>query len=548
MNEQLIKYAVCADNEDPYEAHRIRVIFEDKSNLLNTNSNVEAILNKLDTGSSQNYTAWEKATKVSDPYMVEPFLPKHLNIIPKKGELVKIISFGGAQKEQFEYVGPHISTLENTNFDPANRAKALTRFSKLNPNKNNLVKKGFIADGTKNVVFRGRDNVEFILGDNNAVLRTGFQDKTNKRKNTDYSFIQVANFNSGLTITENNENVTIEPTIPIDYVVEFKIDKLPRLSSQDKTIKLIISVYPASSIVNDNGLIGLNTDVYLERKDYLSTASVDLQIVYLTDLAESIPSVINTLLINLDNNKVGLSMPDILDNSIAFSTPNGDYQITDNRTNNNGSAITDRDEFMLSTYLVRVSPSQIDFNNLTNNDSELSLLGIRETQTSYKKDISMLNYLGGYLTEFRSDVQIRKRRPNQYPRIESVPVKRESYNRNIKDSAIITASNKILMVSTKVNSDFIESLPTSYGVTQKRITEFYKKTHPTLRGDLTIQLINELIELILTHGHSVGNTVQNSIDEPTKNKLENIRKRLNQRVNDDLSGGPEILNQFIRIN
>ena len=84
MNQTNVAYAICADNNDPWGAGRIRVIIDnDFVPPVRTALNIQDYLKRLDAdNASQNpnagYVPWELGADghMPDPYVVEPFLPK----------------------------------------------------------------------------------------------------------------------------------------------------------------------------------------------------------------------------------------------------------------------------------------------------------------------------------------------------------------------------------------------------------------------------------------------------------------------------------------
>lgn len=118
----VIDLAVCVDNNDPRGACRIRSVIpfgQDQivGQLADAITFVQEEDKKAKTGRSNfgnsneipNYVPWED----SDPFIITPFLPQHLNIIPKEDELHKIIYYDPINKSQnAEYIGPLISQFQ----------------------------------------------------------------------------------------------------------------------------------------------------------------------------------------------------------------------------------------------------------------------------------------------------------------------------------------------------------------------------------------------------------------------------------------------------
>ena len=84
---EIIKFAVCVNNMDPRRAGRIRAIKNDGEGITSgkVNDPVKAII-KLDKQARENNTY--KPWTLDDPYVFAPFLPLHVNVIPRKGEAI----------------------------------------------------------------------------------------------------------------------------------------------------------------------------------------------------------------------------------------------------------------------------------------------------------------------------------------------------------------------------------------------------------------------------------------------------------------------------
>ena len=78
-NNQNIVFGTVIDNKDPENAGRIRVL-------------LDSFKYKV-----ENFIPWQKGrtvdNTVTDPYICNPFLPKLINVVPKVGELVKVIFY-----------------------------------------------------------------------------------------------------------------------------------------------------------------------------------------------------------------------------------------------------------------------------------------------------------------------------------------------------------------------------------------------------------------------------------------------------------------------
>ena len=154
-----IMFGVCIDNEDPKRAGRVRLV-EDK-------------LTGDPIGESENDTAkLKKKGKLwtrEDSYVHAPFLPLHLNIIPKTGEAVKIIYYDPENdKINKEYIGP-VTSLPHRLFHQAYRNGRLWSSRGRQVKDVSLdVTEGEYSSGVfanpRDIAINGRNNTDIILG------------------------------------------------------------------------------------------------------------------------------------------------------------------------------------------------------------------------------------------------------------------------------------------------------------------------------------------------------------------------------------------------
>jgi hypothetical protein len=91
---KIIEIGVCLDNQDPRGFGRIRA------------RNID----ELDSSRENAVPNWENWSK-DDPFVYSPFLPNHINIIPKNGQSVKIIRYDNERDLQNqEYVAGPFTT------------------------------------------------------------------------------------------------------------------------------------------------------------------------------------------------------------------------------------------------------------------------------------------------------------------------------------------------------------------------------------------------------------------------------------------------------
>ena len=138
---------VVSINEDPFDEYRIKV-------------NIPGVDNKVLDG---------------DLVFCDPFLPKFLSVIPKKGEHVKIIFFNTKSKLQNrQWIGPIISQLPKLNKDTETPLNTMDRsiVSPETSHKNIAGSKGVYPEPS-DIGLQGRDNTDIIQRKREVVIRAG---------------------------------------------------------------------------------------------------------------------------------------------------------------------------------------------------------------------------------------------------------------------------------------------------------------------------------------------------------------------------------------
>jgi len=120
---------------------------------------------------------WDKNVTDDNLTNCYPLLPKHLNVKPKKGEMVFIFTFGEGSKfsDRF-YMGPLISSPLMLDRDSADTtALSSLSISPIKPNVDiDTIKESIgIYPDPQDVAVQGRDNSDMILKDNEVLLRAG---------------------------------------------------------------------------------------------------------------------------------------------------------------------------------------------------------------------------------------------------------------------------------------------------------------------------------------------------------------------------------------
>jgi hypothetical protein len=213
-NNQNIVFGTVIDNKDPENAGRIRVLLD------NNKYKVE------------NFVAWRKGSTVNntvtDPYICNPFLPKLINVVPKVGELVKVIFYNPDYPElDKEYVGPVISQFNSIEYENATQGRVFTQSQKTNllPNLGNFeYSKGLLPD-INNITILGRKSTDLTVKPNDVLIRSGKVDlKDNKKFNKKGSLFQISS--NPVKLDRKTTPVTVNKRIPepINNVVIYNLN------------------------------------------------------------------------------------------------------------------------------------------------------------------------------------------------------------------------------------------------------------------------------------------------------------------------------------
>jgi hypothetical protein len=106
-----------------------------------------------------------------------PLLPKHINLVPKVGEVVMIITMSETDKysDRF-YIGPITSSLTKLKFDTID-GTALSNFgvgiSKPSAELSKIVTANGVYENPQNLTIQGRENTDIIQRPNEIILRSG---------------------------------------------------------------------------------------------------------------------------------------------------------------------------------------------------------------------------------------------------------------------------------------------------------------------------------------------------------------------------------------
>jgi hypothetical protein len=512
-NTDVIVFGICADNNDPWGVGRIRVVIDDKiMPPLRTAINVQEYLAKADATNAaaaqeHAYIPWELGSngKSPDPYVVEPFLPKHINIIPKIGESVKLIYYAaGDNASQREYIAPQTSNYDKLNFDSIESARSYSKRSTYQPTRNNLRNNGLVADPT-DIALTGRKNSEIVLPDDEVIIRAGYQNMSEQLKNNRNAIVQASHYTQRKVVTTEMVTDDTSQVKAINYMVELYTN------TYDKTLD---PLYIATDILIYK-VENIDTRNYNAYKDYyVDSGGAEFQIRVKSDKPDNIISFITDLLKNLDRNNMPLTISRDWVNK-PEKNPYLAYWTVDNRSSENTEVVF----YPLNLYQVRQSPN--------NNTSIAEVAAVAKGITSELRPLTKRP--SKVLTQTEQDVT--KNDP--------------SYD----ESVLIAGADKVFLLSW-FNAQSIQNKIGKYGFPQEEVyLTLQKNTQAMVKGDELLKLLMDVLDLVLNHGHASGVDPIGSLNKDAVTKIAQIKEKyaLMNPVTKDLGGGASILNQYLRL-
>lgn len=518
----VIAYGICADNNDPWGVGRIRVIIDDGlTKSVTTGTKIDLYIQQLDARNTTEkgeaaYVPWElgRDNHAPDPYVFEPFLPKHLNIVPNIGESVKIIYYKlGDDSEQREYIAPHISNYDKLKYDTVQTARAFSNKTTFQPTVNNYRRDGIVADPTDVGVF-GRNNSEMILPENEVILRAGHQDFTNRLKKDRHALVQVSRFPQRKQIITTIKNQNNTPSQQIHYIAEFTTTvDLANKPTNPLYITTRLNIYPVHNVDTKN-----YTDEPISPKYVEANTIPDFSVIISAGTVGDIKSFIKDFLYNLDRGNLIIDYS----GSVNYKPANAEilkYNVFDERPPVNG--VIQTDAYVLPLYMFRADPR---------NDYQIQ--EVQDLKNALTKELG-----------------IRPLSKRQSPKIEQVQTEDTRDDKSADETVVINGADKLFLLSW-YNSQSIQSKIGKYGFPQDEIyLTLQKNTEPMVKGDMLIKLILDLFDLFENHGHIGGVDPIGSLNKDAVSKVTQIKERyrLTTPVSKDLSGGSAILNQYIRL-
>jgi len=543
MNNIDIVFAICVDNADPNNAHRIR--FYEVNNLSTLNKTYQDILNIVNTQDTQGtYKPWQYSTDklIGDPFLAETFLPKYINMVPEKGQLIKLFKYN-LNTIRYEYLGPITSDLLNT------KENFLLSLQKTRQNNNG---DNGVVPNTNILPITGKNNEQILIGDNQIVDRLNYV-TPQKLKNSNYPFVQFVEYPVSFDVTTNQVTTTTDVDYPIDFVLSVNfIYMLPGTEINGNSYVCNINVFDANKLIDDKGLYGLKksqvsfTDKFRNSLPQTPVITFSIQTNNVKKLLNEFTSILTSFKKKEIYKFPQTSTEPVYTYTDQFFTLtiNNEYGFSPN----SGGGLPDNPSVIINDSFVVVKDiNQISYSTLSayTLSSTYNIIDV----TQYPDFTTLGSFISnGVYENFVTKLTATTQTTTTNKDTDTVVAQDDSY--------WVNHVKNILLYSTKNGVPLTTSGNESDAATQDRLIQLFKnngtpderfkETHPMLRGDKMLSIIIQLINLLLTHGHEAGVNPPDSLDQASKQSLADLIKTLQQDLIDDTNS--ITLNHNIRLN
>lgn len=539
------KLAVCFSINDPQNLGRIRAIPIDFLGKASTLRDILLYIEKEDQKAIDAllYRPWYSAKignfKQRDKYVCEPFLPKNIGVTPNPGQLVKIIQYEDLS-EKIEYIGPYTIDQVSLNEEYRNVINNLQKNLNLSEA---LPKRG-------KTFLSGYNNEQIILGNDELLIRLSHINQINKTRKTSYPFIQLSQFQNSYVVKEKTRTLTETPDTAIDYICELFLNYTPKLNANTKNFTADLILYDASKLINTRNQIGLTKDTYNPTRDYITRNTTNFIVKHSinTTSANDLVKIIEEILAGY--NTGGLIKyfdPNNTTTSQRTESETTIIQVANNIpvTPNSGGAVSASNiVFGIKNWLFRIKPTT----KITNYQGSLTPPNVPPGNIEnirYNDYVSLDAMISRYSREKKyGNLAINNTRTTTIttPTPESTQ-KPQSVHTVYADKFLFLSSLNSLNLIDNLNFD---------GLPSNKIAEYLSGTNPNVRtygfvrGERLMELLNEILDMFLRHGHEAGKDPRASIVQSTQEAVENIKKK----IKDELKEGQNnvIINHNFRLN
>jgi hypothetical protein len=507
--KRVIYGGVVKDIEDPLNIGRIRLIPDAPENVTQILSSYEGKTDLqgrsvLDE-SGQDIAQFAKFTD-NDPFVYIPLLPFNLNIVPSKGEYVHIFymdkSNNGNRRNQFYLPGPksvpmnitrEVDVITRSLFSEGmNIAKGLQIKDNDGQFRQSLSKGVFAELSDVGIYAKGRSDI--ILKDNEVLIRSSktktlLQDKF-PEVNEKRSFLQLSNFDSA---TSSEPPYIKKVKVPIKTFVSKLIEyDIENIDNPFDAFTGSIKIYGLPNIPL--------TQVDKFNENTVIPTSFETPIFYYQFIGlplSSVTTLINSVITGLNDGNVDIS-------GTSYNQPSDSSQFP----------------FYFRPTKLMTNPSFA-----LDGQSKLNLVNLRS-------GVQFLGSVGGNgvgLVSDKNKMGLPFRDETQSITYKTTTPGNISYGVVGSDNLYLLSYNSVIPGKTKIDL----GKTTVYGITEKSLsTDFKDNTEGLVRGDSLKELLNAMINFLISHGHPFHGMppIPTGSDEILKQIAQFDTKIINQNI------------------
>lgn len=419
-----IRFGRVIDADDPNGGQRIRVILDN------------------DKFKKTNFEPWSK----EDPYVVNPFLPRLLNIVPKKGDTVKVMIYNPYSTNSYkDYIGPVISQIQNKSLIENNltsRAFYNDTSANLKTNVSDIESAKGIYPASDYLGILNRSNNDILLGPDRILLRGGLYTNNPIQYNNRSSLFQLSHFINNSSLSETKIVQQTKNVVNVKLLVVYNI-------FENTNGSITLMVYGID--------INTNSDVNVFNIELNPNSQNLFLFTKITKDRNEAKSILNNLLSDIKNGQI----------ETFYLNDDNQFIVSDNFDQTKRNSI-----FFLRPSL-DIKDREIDF-----------ISGVKIENVKGYGLYSEINLL-------RSDT-VTNLRPKSNNSDFGLSV--------LKTDLIYLISNKEQIPN---KAKIVQNNDSAFGYTKELADEeLFKKTEGIVRGEQLVKVINLLIDAFLEHVHS----------------------------------------------
>jgi hypothetical protein len=510
---QLIKLAICINNNDPKGLNRIRYI--------NYPGDVGA------KESHRKYEDWDD----NDPFVAGPFLPTNINHVPEINQAVRIIRYNTEKTTvNAEYIAGPFSTNYDFQSQTFSQQISSTTYGQATKQKKDILNKdGELPPDSKSAFAKnkhfgidGKYGSDVIFTDNGVVLRGGklltkeSANQQERKKIADFPVVsqkvaklQLKKFPQKKVPKNEKTNREVFENANLKFIIEYSVDSINNPTTVNFYVRQVTTQYEyllKSNSFTEFTVIPLGTTSLLNIDDTTTTPTFSKDLTQITDFTSSsisekisdIRSEITTKLLEIQSKGLKDIMPikveqkfsnpenDLKDIYPFFFRPTSEFR---NRVTSNNTEKTRKQSILSGVKLSGIGPIES---------------GLVWSQTQFS---APSNTVTDEITKLKTDTGTRE----------------QTFGSLVGDRLYLLSMDTNF---TGVPIDFTKL--DSYEYTQEDyLNKIDPNTYALVRGEVLLEFLRAMYNVLTSHVHNInkpyarGDYDAHNIMQELFNKLEN---------------------------